>query len=158
MQELQKILVCSDLSEYSKEIMEYGVVIARGLMTEIIVLNVLNSRDIDLVYDISTNFPERINAKDYVERAREDRYRLLQKMIHNHFQADKKKIRTIIAAGTPFRVILQTVEDEHIDLVVIGNKGRGNVVGTLLGSTAEKVFRHCQVPVLSIRKNEHSSR
>ena len=59
--------------------------------------------------------------------------------------------KIMIRTGIPFQEILKTVEQENPDLLVIGTKGRGSVRGMLLGSTAEKVFRHCPVPLLSLR-------
>lgn len=151
MRELQNILLCVDLSNYSQLTMEYGIACARGLMMDVVVLNVINIRDIESVKKVNYYYPKGLNVQEYTEKIKRERYHRIENLLEENFKADKARIRILIEIGVPFREILHTVEKESIDLVVIGNKGRGNVVGTLFGSNAEKVFRHSPVPVLSVR-------
>ena len=60
----------------------------------------------------------------------------------------------LVHVGVPFKTILQLAESKEVDVLVLGNKGRENILGTLLGATADKVFRHSPIPVLSARDRD----
>lgn len=49
--------------------------------------------------------------------------------------------------------IIDYVEDEGVDLIVMGSGYHGQI-GGLLGSTADKVLRSAEVPVLTVRRSE----
>jgi nucleotide-binding universal stress UspA family protein len=63
-----------------------------------------------------------------------------------------------VEIGLPSEVILETVENLGADLVVIANKGRGNLARVLFGSVAEKVLRHSKATVVSVRDRENFKR
>jgi nucleotide-binding universal stress UspA family protein len=54
-----------------------------------------------------------------------------------------------VLSGPPVDEILKYVKKQKIDLVVMGTHGRGPIAHVLLGSVAERVVRHCPVPVLT---------
>lgn len=56
-----------------------------------------------------------------------------------------------IAFGNPARVIVDTAESGGYDVVVMGSRGQGAFAESMLGSTAQKVLRRCNAPVLVIR-------
>jgi nucleotide-binding universal stress UspA family protein len=56
----------------------------------------------------------------------------------------------IIKDGVPFEEILKVVDNEEAGLLVMNSRGRTNLADYLFGTTAEKTFRHCPVPVLTI--------
>ncbi|WP_336338976.1 universal stress protein [Haloarcula brevis] len=60
-------------------------------------------------------------------------------------------VKTAVAHGIPYRVILQAIDDNDVDLVVIGTHGRTGIDRYLLGSVTEKLVRTAPVPVLTVR-------
>ncbi|MBE0585834.1 MAG: universal stress protein, partial [Desulfofustis sp.] len=95
--------------------------------------------------------PELVNVTTFLQRAKADRRSRLEKLIDSINSGNGISIAIRIQAGIPFEEILLAIKEEKIDLVVLGNKGRTNLARTLLGSHAEKVFRHSPVPVLNVR-------
>jgi nucleotide-binding universal stress UspA family protein len=61
---------------------------------------------------------------------------------------DRVSVRTIV--GLPVSEILDAIEQDRIDLVVMGTHGRGIFEHLLLGSVAERVVRRSPVPVLTV--------
>jgi len=50
--------------------------------------------------------------------------------------------------GNPAKEILTAVEEEKIDLVVIGTHGQSGLEKWVMGSVTEKILRHCPAPLL----------
>ena len=65
-------------------------------------------------------------------------------------------IRTEIVHGVPYQAIQAYVEDNDVDLVVMGTHGRTGLERYLLGSVTEKLVRTAPVPVLTVRAPEEA--
>lgn len=52
--------------------------------------------------------------------------------------------------------ILRVAEEERIDMIITGTRGRGKIKRTLLGSVSDHVLHHAHVPVIICRhKDDH---
>lgn len=60
-----------------------------------------------------------------------------------------------IRTGRPHNAILNTVEENDIDLVVMGTRGAEGIGRRLLGSVTERVIRQSDVPVHAVPLPEH---
>jgi nucleotide-binding universal stress UspA family protein len=53
-----------------------------------------------------------------------------------------------------FLLLTEWLPMEVVALLVMGVKGRSNVMDTIIGSCAQKMFRRSPIPLLSIRGDE----
>lgn len=61
--------------------------------------------------------------------------------------------KVLIAEGDFWSNASQIIHDEHIDLIVMGTRGRSGVARLLLGSVAEETFRKASCPVLTVGRH-----
>jgi nucleotide-binding universal stress UspA family protein len=152
MSNIKKIMVAVDFSEFTNKITNHAGRLAEDLGAELIFVNVINQRDIDMVNQITLH-TDKISVKDYINGLIDDRNELMQRLLKETGCAQIPH-RFLIKKGVPFAELVKTARDENVDMVVMGTKGRSNIAGILFGSQAEKMFRHCPVPLLSIREKE----
>ena len=153
MKEINKIMVAFDFSEYSIEALKYAVELAEDLKVDVIITNVINERDVNSIR-MAAMYSGAISEDEFIKDKTESRLQRIDKLIEE-ISPGHLPIKKLFKIGIPFRELIQAVKDEGVDLVVMGPKGRSNLEDILFGSTAEKMFRHCPVPLLSIRGNRH---
>lgn len=59
--------------------------------------------------------------------------------------------RTMLTNGQPSRRILEVTNEQNVDQIVMGSRGRSGVGRVLFGSVAESVTRRAPVPVTIVR-------
>lgn len=157
MKSINKIMVGCDFSKYSKETLECAVALAEKLEADLIIANVINKKEIDTLLKVAEGqFDRKIEkyvektAQEYETRVKADRTRQMEKLIEE-IGCAHLSIKKVFKVGVPFQELISAIEDEGADMLVMGQKGRSDLVDVLFGSTAEKVFRRCPVPLLSVR-------
>jgi len=149
---IQKILVACDFSDHSGAVFQYAAWLAQSTGAELIVANIINQREIESVQAAMSMYEtirREISLDDHLKEIKHQRRRQFQELVRSVIPGHPV-VRTILRVGVPFKELIQAAEDEEVDLLVIGAKGRGNLASLLLGSTAEKILRHCPIPVLRI--------
>lgn len=145
----KKILIPTDGSECSLKASEHAALIASQNNAEIILLNVLEIHSL-------AGLPVEEFARKVNEFFKVESEEILEKTSNKikDYIANKKlnkvKITTKKIEGSPADMIVQFVEQENIDLIVIGASGKHGVERFLLGSVTEKVVRHAHCPVLTV--------
>jgi nucleotide-binding universal stress UspA family protein len=146
----RRILVPFDGSHTAERALSWGILAARN-------------NDAELIVVVAFDPPLTIRGRSasYVEERKatleEEAKELAQEAVEA-LLARGMSARGIVAKDDVARAILQTADDESVDLIVIGRQGLTHEAGGSLdrfrdlmsGGVAEKVSRHASVPVLMV--------
>ncbi|APR80634.1 Universal stress protein family protein [Minicystis rosea] len=67
------------------------------------------------------------------------------------FAADVGIPDAVLREGDPAAEILAVARERRASMIIMGTHGRRGFAHTLLGSVAEKIIRHSEIPVLTVR-------
>src|SRR5512147_1524526 len=129
---LRKILVTTDLSEYSLAAVEYAASFGILYSSTLHLLHVVDAREGHRGHNDA------------------EAHRLLGEFIAKHISPDIKFIPVIRSGHAP-EEICRFAEAEGADLVVIATHGRTGLRHMVMGSIAEKTVRLSNVPVLTVK-------
>ena len=135
-----RVLLPTDGSEGSTAAADHAIDLAKRYSAS---LHVLYAVETEVVPDAGT-----FNIYTALEGAGET---AVNEAVERAEAAGVESVEASIERGRPHRVIVQYVDDNDVDIVVMGTHGRTGIDRYLLGSVAEKVVRTCPVPVLTVR-------
>jgi nucleotide-binding universal stress UspA family protein len=144
---LKKIFVPMDFSNGSKKALQYAIPFARQFGAELILFHVIAP------YVPVPGMEPTMGAIPMQEGATEedaqDRLKELQWLV-----GVDVPFTTLTRIGNPFTEIIGMAKVFDVDLIIISTHGRTGLEHILLGSTAEKIVRHSNCPVLIVREHE----
>ena len=156
MDAMNRIMVAVGFNGYAEELISYATRIAQGFSAELIVTNIIHSRDVEAVGTIAAMGYD-VDSEHYVSSIKAERQQELDQILKKT-SYPSEKIRTVIKTGDPTEELLNLTLTENIDLIIMGIKGRTELRHMLVGSVAEKVFRRSPVPILSYRDEKNAAR
>jgi len=139
---LKKILVATDASEYSRRALKTALEFARKFNSEV---ELLYAMEMPVAYD-SSAYSYILSPGDIEHDGDLALKATLEGIDISGVTLIKKKI-----LGKPANVILKEVENENIDLVVMGSHGYGAIAGTVLGSVSQNVLHKAKCSVLIVK-------
>jgi len=145
----RRILCAVDFSTCSLHALKYALSLAQEANASLIVLNVLELPLGSSDQHVSAGVPH--SLWEYVVAVESDRRRELAAVVPDAARA-YCDVEIRLAEGKPYREILRTADEEHIDLIVMGVRGRGPADLLMFGSTVQHVVRQASCPVLTLRK------
>ena len=139
---ISKILVAIDGSDASMDAADHAIYISKEYNAELYALHVIRP-DVDLYGPHETS--------EYMTNMRDEGGKYLDKV---EFKANEKNIQiktVIIPSKNMSGDILDYAEENNIDLIVIGTRGRSGFKRLLLGSVASHVVTYAHCPVLVVK-------
>jgi len=145
----KKILLPTDGSENAKRAGEQAISLADVTGAEIIVLNVIDVNYLQPSYlpsfreDLEKELRNEGNMA--IKAFKED-------LEERQCQGTCKNVKFIskIEEGKPHEVIINAMDEEDVDVVIMGTSGKHGLDRFLLGSTTERVVREATRPVLVV--------
>ena len=169
--DVKKILYATDLSENARYAFAYAVSLATLYGAKITLLHVLPEvsklMDKHVIGYIDADRWEEIKAQHFDE-AREAligkrRDHLAVKDVLHQFSQNVKEAEKgegfgtdeiIVERGNPVEEIINQSKKLNCDLIVMGTHGHGTLEDAMIGSTARRVVRRSEIPVLVVRLPE----
>ncbi|XP_010524879.1 PREDICTED: universal stress protein A-like protein isoform X2 [Tarenaya hassleriana] len=97
------------------------------------------------------------SVPESVKKEREERTAALFTRALQICRGKMVKAETLVLEGDPKDVICQAVEQMHVDLLVIGNRGLGMIKRAFLGSVSDYCAHHAKCPILIVKPPRESS-
>ncbi len=144
MPEFRKILFPVDLSPAAAKVVPYVSHMAERHQGRVHLLFVAR------VFDYFTSmYVPHPSVTQFEKEVLEGAQKRLYEFAEEHFK-EPPPARVKVVAGDPSEEILRYVEEEGIDLVIMGTHGRKGLDKVIFGSVAERVVKSAPVPVMVV--------
>jgi len=133
--EIRKILLTTDFSDGTADALSYAFSIAQECQARLTLLHVID--------DVTAG----------TARYRDPLIRSVRAELEKFIPSDVRdwcEVSTRVQTGLPLKVILDRAKRDGTDLIVMNIHGKGMLDRALLGSTAERVVRGAECPVLLV--------
>jgi len=141
---IKKILLPTDFSEGSRAAMDYAKSLAKHYDAQIALIYVVD----DLTKTRGWYVPH-ISLTELYKDMEESAHKQIERCCYEELR-DFDGVEKVVAKGVPDEEILKYAKEKGIDLIVMGTYSKVGM-DVLFGSTAEKVMRKANCPVLCVK-------
>jgi nucleotide-binding universal stress UspA family protein len=141
----KRILFATDFSEASATGLDFTMDFAATLNAGIVVAHVVDKRPV-----VTYETPEMTAVFDAEQKRFMEEAQYSFKQIEAEARLRKVTVETILAQGIPADAISRIADENIVDFIVLPVSRKSRMDRILLGTTAEKVIRDANVPVLSV--------
>lgn len=145
MKPFDKILTAIDFSENSEFAFEYAVTMAKQFNAELTVMHVINEP-----VDLRGFYVPHISFEQLEKEIEEGAVKMMESFCSSKL-ASFSNYKTAIVSGIPYDEITRKADEIGASLIVLGTHGRTGLDHILFGSTAERVVRSANCPVMTIK-------
>jgi nucleotide-binding universal stress UspA family protein len=151
----KKILLSTDGSENSKRANKHALWIADKSDSDIIIMYVIESHFPELATGLPLSTLPTPDESFYEEIRNEgkqiiDNFKQELEDVQCKGMCKNTNLKTLIKEGKPSIEIVNTLDEEDIDLIVMGASGRHGLDRFVIGSVTERVVRNARKPVMVI--------
>ncbi|MGL6297901.1 MAG: universal stress protein [Methanobacteriaceae archaeon] len=140
----KKILLPTDGSKLSDKAEERAIFIAKKSGAEIIALSVVETN-----YSVGLPSDDTIfYINEMLKKESDKNLKKFEKVLNESGMDIKLSLK--IEEGSPADVILETINNEGIDLVVMGSSGKSGLDKFIMGSVTEKVLKTAKCDTLVV--------
>ena len=139
----QKIVLATDGSEYSANVVKYAIELAKISEAKIYAIYVVDT-------GIFTSIPMDVAWTNMYELLKQEG-NVATNQVESEAMAANIEVESVTVEGHPAEEIIKLAEDKSADIIVMGTLGKSGLDRFLLGSVAEKVSRTSKIPVMIVR-------
>jgi manganese transport protein len=137
----RRIGLAVELEDADDAILAQGAALARTHEADLVLIHIVEGLGADIHGPASDD-----------QESRRDRQRIGQ--LAEHLQAHGLKAESVLGYGTPFTELARIVEEEGIELLVIGSHGHRFLADLTLGQTVSPLLHRLAIPVLVVPSRE----
>ncbi|MEF8808595.1 universal stress protein [Natronomonas sp.] len=135
--EYERVLVATDGSEHATDAAAHACDLANRHDATLDAVYVMDTENADM--DV-------VDAETLSSELRTRGEAALQAVVETAGPFDID-VETMLLEGVPFEEVLTYTEENGVDVIVVGRRGRSEYKRVLLGSTTDAILRHSPVPV-----------
>lgn len=135
----------TDFSDEAQDALTYAEIFAGTFEAELLALHVVPDFSPALYNTATAIKGELVRRVDVIKNDAAERLDSIGK-------AKDVSFRSLIKEGNAAKKIIEAVEEENVDLIVMGRKGMSALERIFIGSVANQVLRNSRVPLLLTKK------
>ena len=147
---MKRILVPTDFSKEAGYALDAAANISSKTGAQILLMHVVEGF-VHGSFSTQGGTPDDLSEEVFMKKLLEKGKSDLEKLVTNR-NLEGVSISTAVKVGNPFHHIARDILDNEADLVIIGSKGASGYEEVLIGSNTERVVRHSNCPVITVKE------